>query len=114
MTAEPKRRGLGRGLGALIVDTAVTPASPEVVAQAEAGGIRLLAIDRLAPNPHQPRAQFDAAALDELAASIRTHGIIQPIVVSTVPDQVDSFWICLLYTSPSPRDRTSSRMPSSA
>jgi len=93
MTAEPKRRGLGRGLGALIVDTAVTPASPEVVAQAEAGGIRLLAIDRLAPNPHQPRAQFDSAALDELATSIRTHGIIQPIVVSTVPDQPDSFWI---------------------
>lgn len=55
MTAEPKRRGLGRGLGALIVDTAITPASDEVVAQAEAGGIRMLAIDQLAPNPHQPR-----------------------------------------------------------
>lgn len=93
MTAEPKRRGLGRGLGALIVDTAVTPASDEVVAQAEAGGIRLLAIDQLAPNPHQPRAQFDTAALDELSASIRTHGIIQPIVVSAVPGKQEHFWI---------------------
>ena len=93
MTAESKRRGLGRGLGALIVDTAVTPASAEVVAQAEAGGIRMLAIDHLAPNPHQPRAQFDAAALDELAASIRTHGIIQPIVVSGVHDKQEHFWI---------------------
>ena len=93
MTAEPKRRGLGRGLGALIVDTAITPASDEVVAQAEAGGIRMLAIDQLAPNPHQPRAQFDAAALEELSASIRTHGIIQPIVVSTVPGKQEHFWI---------------------
>lgn len=93
MTAEPKRRGLGRGLGALIVDTAVTPASAEVVAQVEAGGIRLLAIEHLAPNPHQPRVQFDAAALEELAASIRTHGIIQPIVVSAVVGQQDRFWI---------------------
>lgn len=93
MTAESKRRGLGRGLGALIVDTAFTPASAEVVAQAEAGGIRLLAIEQLAPNPHQPRARFDGAALEELATSIQTHGMIQPIVVSAVPDRPEHFWI---------------------
>lgn len=93
MTAESKRRGLGRGLGALIVDTAFTPASAEVVAQAEAGGIRLLAIEQLAPNPHQPRARFDGAALEELATSIQTHGMIQPIVVSAVPDRAEHFWI---------------------
>lgn len=93
MTTEPKKRGLGRGLGALIMDTALTPAGPEIVAQAEAGGVRMLAIDRLLPNPHQPRTAFDPAALDELAASIRTHGIIQPLVVTAAPEPPGYFWL---------------------
>lgn len=93
MAAEGKKRGLGRGLGALIMDTALTPAGPEVVAQAEAGGVRLVAVDRLLPNPHQPRAMFDPAALEELAASIRTHGIIQPLVVTAAPDKAAHFWL---------------------
>jgi len=93
MTTEPKKRGLGRGLGALIMDTALTPASPEIVAQAEAGGVRVLAIDRLLPNPHQPRSTFDAAALDELTASIRMHGIIQPLVVTAAPESPGHFWL---------------------
>jgi len=83
-TPNPKRRGLGRGLGALIINTESTtnPASAEVVAQAEAGGVRMLTISRISPNPHQPRAHFDPNALDELAASIRVHGIIQPWIVT--------------------------------
>jgi ParB family chromosome partitioning protein len=93
MTTEPKKRGLGRGLGALIMDTALTPAGPEIVAQAEAGGMQMLAIDRLLPNPHQPRATFDAAALAELAASIHTHGIIQPLVVTAAPGSPGHFWL---------------------
>lgn len=93
MTAEPKKRGLGRGLGALIMDTALTPASPEIVAQAEAGGVRMVEIARLAPNPHQPRSTFEPTALEELAASIRTHGIIQPLVVTAASDQTDQFWL---------------------
>lgn len=93
MTTEPKKRGLGRGLGALIMDTALTPASPEVVTQAEAGGVRMVAIDRLLPNPHQPRTTFDPEALNELAASIRTHGIIQPLVITTAPTQPGYYWL---------------------
>ncbi|HQY91225.1 ParB/RepB/Spo0J family partition protein [Caldilinea sp.] len=93
MTAEPKKRGLGRGLGALIMDTALTPASPEIIAQAEAGGVQMLGIDLLLPNPHQPRATFESAALDELAASIRTHGIIQPLVVTAAPDHRGRYWL---------------------
>jgi ParB family chromosome partitioning protein len=93
MAAESKKRGLGRGLGALIMDTAITPASPEIVAQAEAGGVLLVAIDRLAPNPHQPRADFDPEALAELAASIRTHGVIQPLVVTASPEQPAHYWL---------------------
>lgn len=70
MTVE--RRGLGRGLGGLIWD-AGPPASVEQIP-----------VDRIRPNPHQPRRAFDEAALAELAASIRAHGIVQPVVV--VPD----------------------------
>ncbi|MFN3979871.1 MAG: ParB/RepB/Spo0J family partition protein [Caldilinea sp.] len=93
MAAESKKRGLGRGLGALIMDTALTPAAPEVVAQAEAGGVRMVAIDHLLPNPHQPRANFDPTALEELAASIHTHGIIQPLVVTAAADKPTHFWL---------------------
>lgn len=93
MGAEAKRRGLGRGLGALIMDTAVTPVAPEVAAQAEAGGVQLIDIDRLLPNPRQPRTSFDPAALEELAASIRTHGVIQPLVVTAAADQPGRYWL---------------------
>lgn len=93
MAAEGKKRGLGRGLGALIMDTALTPAGPEVVAQAEAGGMQMVAIDLLSSNPHQPRANFDPSALEELADSIRTHGIIQPLVVTASPDKPAHFWL---------------------
>ena len=44
-------------------------------------GVRIVAIDRIEPNPEQPRLAFDEATLDELAASIREHGVLQPILV---------------------------------
>ncbi len=83
-SSNPKRRGLGRGLGALIINTesSANPASAEVVAQAEAGGVRMLAVGQINANPHQPRAHFDPEALNELASSIRAHGIIQPLIVT--------------------------------
>jgi len=93
MAAEGKKRGLGRGLGALIMDTALTPASAEIVAQAEAGGVQMVVVDQLSPNPHQPRATFEPTALAELADSIRTHGIIQPLVVTAAPDRPAHFWL---------------------
>jgi ParB family transcriptional regulator, chromosome partitioning protein len=66
-----KRVGLGRGLGALIPQHAETTASVEEVDA-----------DLIVPNPNQPRAFFDPESLDELAQSIREHGVIQPLVVS--------------------------------
>jgi ParB family chromosome partitioning protein len=74
-----KRPALGRGLGALIPGAAAPPApaasplAPERPAE--------LDLDRLSPNPRQPRADIDEQALDELAQSIRSHGVIQPIIV---------------------------------
>ncbi len=64
-------RRLGRGLGALLPPAA---------------GLRDVPIDALHPNPWQPRAPLDDAALDDLVASIRQHGVLQPIVVSQQPD----------------------------
>jgi ParB family chromosome partitioning protein len=65
------KRALGRGLGALL---------PPVEAE-EGGRLRDLPIESLIPNPQQPRRTFDGQALDELAASIRSSGILQPLVV---------------------------------
>jgi len=63
-------RGLGRGLGALL---SATPTAEESVSD--------IAIDQIDVNPNQPRKIFDSEALQELSASIRSSGVIQPIVV---------------------------------
>lgn len=74
-----KKQGLGRGLGALIPQTPKTgtPVS------SSAGPVHV-SIDRIRPNPHQPRQVMNEEKLLELAASIKEHGIIQPIVVTQV------------------------------
>jgi ParB family chromosome partitioning protein len=64
------KRGLGRGLGALLSSA---PAEGDVLVD--------VGIDQIEPNPHQPRKAFESSSLDELAASIRTSGVIQPIIV---------------------------------
>ncbi len=67
-----KRGGLGRGLSALI------PGAPEA---GEAAGLLEVPVNAVAPNPRQPRTNFDDEAIRSLAASIREVGILQPIVV---------------------------------
>ncbi len=71
--------GLGRGLDALI------PGSD----QPEKGGVEQIPVVQISPNPRQPRSLFDGAELQELADSIREHGIIQPLIVTraAAPDQ---------------------------
>lgn len=77
-----KRKALGRGLRALIPDApaAEAAATPDAVPQE-------VDLDLLRPNPDQPRQAVDEAKLDELAQSIRTHGVIQPIVVTRQDDE---------------------------
>lgn len=73
------RRGLGRGL-----DSLLGPA-----AAADAGGAApagRLPVDALQPNPHQPRTEFDDQELASLAESIRSRGMVQPIIVSATDD----------------------------
>jgi ParB family transcriptional regulator, chromosome partitioning protein len=50
------------------------------------GGVRNIAVERITPNPEQPRLVFDEATLEELAASIREHGVLQPILVRPLDD----------------------------
>ncbi len=70
---------LGRGLSSLIPDAS----APEPVAAAPAAtdGLRNLPIEALEPGPFQPRGGMDRSSLEDLAASIREHGILQPILV---------------------------------
>ena len=66
---------LGKGLKALIRE------EPENLSSADGRMVLTISIDRLFPNPDQPRVHFDQTALEELAASIREHGVISPLVV---------------------------------
>lgn len=72
-----QRKALGRGLSALL-------GTPDL----ESDRLREIDVDRIIPNSNQPRKSFDDSTLEELAASISTHGIVQPIVVRSLQDGV--------------------------
>lgn len=85
-----KQRGLGRGLSALMADvaedgaqTGEAPKTPE----------RDIPIEKISPNPDQPRRSFDQEKLDDLAASIKEKGIIQPLIVRPKPNDDGAFEI---------------------
>ena len=80
-------KGLGRGLSALFSDTeeAYENARTETGENALAGATEV-EVSEIFPNPHQPRKAFDENALNDLANSIREHGIISPLVVNKNPD----------------------------
>ena len=72
------QKGLGKGLGALLGDF-----TEETAVQS---GLKTLPLHKIEPNPDQPRRDFDPEELEELAESIRTHGIIQPLTVREMPN----------------------------
>ena len=72
-----KQRGLGRGLGALIGDFQEEP---------ESGAVTKLPLQKVEPNPDQPRRTFDEEELQALADSIAAHGILQPLAVRASGD----------------------------
>ena len=90
----PKQRGLGRGLDALFEDEEATFAvAAESEAPATAGPRKVVGIGQLTPNPDQPRTYFDPKYINELADSIKLHGLLQPILVRPVPNNKDMFEI---------------------
>ncbi len=81
MTPSRTRR-LGSGIDALLSPRPAT-------VDAAAGGLAQIPLTQLRPSPYQPRTHFDAAAIAELAASIRQQGVVQPIVVRRVGKQYE-------------------------
>jgi ParB family chromosome partitioning protein len=81
-----KRKALGKGLSSLIPSSITKPpvpgASPAISRSVE---LRL-EVSKIRPNPRQPRQSFDEAGLDELARSLKTQGLLQPVVVRPLPD----------------------------
>lgn len=82
-----KKRGLGRGLDALMDDGDAAPAGPDGAPD----GVRLVPVEHLLAGTFQPRTQFFEADLEELAASIRAHGVLQPILVRPVDGMPDRY-----------------------
>lgn len=88
---EKTKRGLGRGLDSLLgvflpeedeIKAATKPANTARASVANNNGVEMVDINLIYPNPNQPRKNFDEEALKELSKSIKTHGIIQPIVLN--------------------------------
>jgi len=77
--AAAKKRGLGRGLDALLGGDGEGEGSPSIIGQE--GELRILPIQQIQPGKYQPRRHWNEEALDELAASIKAQGLIQPVVV---------------------------------
>jgi ParB family chromosome partitioning protein len=80
MSADRPAKGLGMGLQALLGESSSRSKEP-VDLRGGDDGVREIEVSRIRPNPDQPRSQFGDEGLDELAASIREHGVLQPILV---------------------------------
>lgn len=87
-----KNRGLGRGLSALMADVDSTP-TPQADANAPKRPDLIVPIEKVSPNPDQPRRTFTESQLTDLANSIRTKGIIQPLIVRPRPGHAGEYEI---------------------
>ena len=83
-SGQPRQRGLGKGLAALLGET-MEPATTGT----REGALLSIPIEHLAPHPNQPRQHFDEAEIESLADSIRARGIVQPLVVRPGPGGED-------------------------
>jgi ParB family chromosome partitioning protein len=79
-----QKSGLGRGLGALI------PGGENALA---GNGVTLVLVDMVSPNPRQPRSMLNPAELEDLTASIREHGVLQPLIVT--PEDMDGRYVLI-------------------
>lgn len=77
-----KNGGLGRGLGSILPDIADLEPDGKKTATA----VSMVAINKISPNPYQPRKEFDDSELEELAQSIKQQGVITPVTLRQMPD----------------------------
>lgn len=95
MAEEAKRKNLGRGLDALFDEggngTESIPVAP--VGDGDGGGLQSVPIEFVRPGRFQPRHRMDSAEIDDLAGSIREHGILQPILVRRDRDHAEAYEI---------------------
>ncbi|MEO1555540.1 MAG: ParB/RepB/Spo0J family partition protein, partial [Pseudomonadota bacterium] len=83
--ASDKKRGLGRGLSALMAD--VSEINETTASQTASD--QQIPIEQIHPNPNQPRKRFDSAPLDDLVASIKEKGVLQPLIVRPSGDDYE-------------------------
>ncbi len=88
MAGFKEKRGLGRGLSALMADVDLVPGR-----QGNAQDRQTLPIEQLIPNPDQPRRAFAPEALQELADSLKSRGVLQPLIVRPLPGDSDIYQI---------------------
>lgn len=88
-TPKTQNRGLGRGLSALMSDVTPQTEPTQAVGQSE----KMIAIEKIFPNPDQPRRSFDDQAMDDLTASISEKGVIQPLIVRERPAETGTYEI---------------------
>ena len=91
-----KNKGLGKGLSSLLGDSAALASLADT--DSNTGGDRsgvdgaiMVSIAAIVPSPWQPRQRFDDAALGDLVASIKQHGVVQPLLVRRVPPNADTY-----------------------
>lgn len=87
------KRGLGRGLDALFEDEEASFTASDKDLPLLSPGKKVLGIGQLTPNPDQPRQYFEPKAINELADSIRIHGMLQPILVRPIPNSQEMYEI---------------------
>ncbi|MCQ0969325.1 ParB/RepB/Spo0J family partition protein (plasmid) [Paracoccus sp. TK19116] len=91
--SKPAKRGLGRGLSALMADIEAPSLDDRRAEDNSETGHRTLPIEQIVANPDQPRRAFDPEALRELADSLRSRGVLQPLIVRPHPDGSDLYQI---------------------
>jgi len=88
VSSAKQKHGLGKGISSLMEDYSYDAYFTTAPTEQElTDALALVEINRVRPNPHQPRKQFEQETLDELADSIRTQGILQPLLVEKINDE---------------------------
>ena len=88
-----KPKGLGRGLSALMADVEIDREGQNISMKPESISELQVPIEKIHPNPEQPRRSFKSGDLDDLANSIRSKGVIQPLIVRRHPKKEEEYEI---------------------